>query len=82
MELNFSTFFTQKSMCDSGMSGIRIYDGNSPASAELSRLCSTENFVDRRFLSSSGYLYIHFATGSIPMAFKAVFDFCKNSLIF
>ena len=58
--------------------GLTIIDGPTPDGNDvLKKLCNSDNFVNRRFVSTSGYLYIQFATGSIPMAFKAVYDFGK-----
>ncbi|XP_053372931.1 fibropellin-1-like [Mercenaria mercenaria] len=89
VDLVFSTFFTQDNLCRHQDGGITVHDGTSGSSAVLSRLCTSENFVNRRYQSSNGYLYIIFATDKIPMAFKAVYDFievdpclsspCKNN---
>jgi hypothetical protein len=79
LDLVFSTFFSQDDLCRHQDGGITIYDGTSERSVELSRLCTSDNFVNSRFRSSDGYLYIRFATGSIPFAFKAVYDISKLS---
>ena len=56
--------------------GLIVIDGQTPSSQNvLKTLCNSDNFVSRRFMSTSGYLYIQFATGSVPMAFKAVYNF-------
>jgi hypothetical protein len=79
LDLVFSTFFSQDDLCRHQDGGITIYDGTSERSVELSRLCTSDNFVNSRFRSSDGYLFIRFATGSIPFAFKAVYDISKLS---
>lgn len=80
VDLTFSTFFTKSDICISQETGITVHDGDTAKAEVMSRLCSTDKFADRKFLSSSGYLHIQFATGNIPMAFKAVFDFSKTAV--
>ena len=77
VDMTFSTLFTKNDICVSPDTGIAVHDGNSSAAMMMSKLCSLNKFVDRKFKSSSGYLYIHFATRTSPIAFKAVFDYSK-----
>lgn len=77
IDLTFSTFFTKGDVCVSTDAGITVYDGETSGSPMMSRLCTSDKFVDRLFQSSSGYLHVKYSTGSIPMAFKAVYDFSK-----
>lgn len=59
--------------------GLTVADGPTASEHdELKTVCNSDNFVNRRFMSSSGYLHIKFSTGNIPLAFKAVYDFGKS----
>lgn len=77
VDLVFTTLFTQKDICQTQNGGVTVRDGEQFTADIMSTLCSSEKFVNRRFQSSNGYLHVHFRTGSIPMAFKAVYNYSK-----
>jgi len=78
IDISFSTIYFGGSICNNNGEGIIVHDGDSAMSPVIGQFCQRNSSLRNTRTSTSNSLFVTYKTGSIPMAFKAVYQFSKS----
>ncbi|XP_076080264.1 uncharacterized protein LOC143051139 [Mytilus galloprovincialis] len=89
IEMTFSTVYFGKDVCTYSGDGITLHDGETVSAPVIGRFCERTGSALKVRKSTANSLFVTYKTGSVPMAFKAVYQFvnpcedhtCQNGAI-
>lgn len=80
IEITFSTVYFGRDVCTESGDGIILHDGETAAAPVIGRFCDRTGSALKVKQSTANSLFVTYKTGSVPMAFKAVYQFGKKHL--